>query len=219
MDAGLLDERITRWAGRRRNLVVLGTALLEVLECCYGERLKCVDPPVATTGMLYSMGFGQYTIRRFWDELPLGVSTIPIYRYLNSEFVIEVEHSVGPALELRCGSKLIPVDRLDARGADTIFSPRTHKVYLRILGRIEGNMIRVNLVRLSKLMETYEPGMMREVVRGILGSNEDMAGKLLEIVMREIRRWEGILRFLLPYIPRDKENLFKTSPALRWIAG
>ena len=217
----VIDQGIARWAEKKRNIEILGKAITALLECCYGERLRCIDPPTATTGMLYSLGLYQYAIRSFWKDLPLGVASIPVYKYLNTSFQIEVEHIVGPVRELRCGDRLIPVDRIDARSLETVFSPHSHAIYLRLAGRIEGNIIRINIIRLAKLMETYDPGSVQRTLGGILKMYDSrrMLRRLEGELLDYLKRWRGILRLILPYMPEREEELLKVSPILRWLKG
>ena len=216
-----IDKNLLEWAGKKRNIEVLVKSFREIVNCCYSERIRCTDPPIASTGFLYSLGFYQYLIRTFWSELPLGVYEIPLYKYLETQFAIEITHEINSAREIRCGKYLVPVDELDARSKETVFTPRSHLLYVRLSGVVEGNVIKINIVRLAKLIETYEPGWVNSILDSILKALNDpsVLVDLEDKVLQEIDRRKLLLSFILPRIPKSREDLFKLVPILRVITA
>jgi hypothetical protein len=212
-----IDQRLVKWAGKKKNVEVLVKSLRELVNCCYSEKIRCTDPPIASTGFLYSLGFHQYLIRTFWAELPPGVYKVPLYKYLGTEFFIEIKHEINSIREIKCGKHTIPVDELDARPRETIFTPRSHLLYIRLAGVIEGNVIKINIVRLAKLIETYEPGWVTSILDEILRSfdNPKILDDLEDKVLAEIEKRKLVLSFILPKIPKSKTDLLKLVPVLR----
>ena len=215
-----IDSRLLNWGSKHRNIEVLVKAIQELVNCCYSERVRCTDPPVASTGFLYSLGFHQYLIRSFWSGLPLGTYNVPLYKWLNTNFSLEVEHVISSVNEIECGNLIVPLDELDARMKATIFTPRSHLLYIRINGEIEGNAIRLNVIRLAKLIETYEPGWVNSLLDSISKAYGDpsMLVDLEYKVLEEIRKRELLLSFILPRIPRSVDDLYKLVPIIRLLS-
>ncbi|MCE4606388.1 MAG: hypothetical protein F7B59_03540 [Desulfurococcales archaeon] len=212
-----IDPRLVKWGSKRRNIEVLVKAIREIVNCCYSERVRCTDPPVASTGFLYSLGFHQYLIRSFWSELPLGTYDIPLYKWLNTSFSLEAEHIISSINEIECGNLIVPIDELDARMKATIFTPRSHLLYIRVKGEIGGNVIRLNTIRLAKLIETYEPGWVNSLLDSISKAYDD-SSLLVDLehkVLEEIGKRELVLSFILPRIPRNIDDLYKLVPVVR----
>ncbi len=183
-------------------------------------RLRCTDPPVASTGLLYSMGFNQYSVRRFWSELPLGVYNVPLYTYLDTFFNLELEHAKTPVREAECEGMLVPLDNIDSIKWREVSTPQSHVLYARISGRIEGNVIKVNVVRLAKVVETYEPGWVDMFLAGVMRVYRDksLLAELEKRVLEELLKRRSILSFILPHIPSSREDLHSHVPLVRFLS-
>ncbi|MCE4615196.1 MAG: hypothetical protein F7B60_06685 [Desulfurococcales archaeon] len=215
-----IDRELIEWGSKHKNIKVLVNAVRELVNCCYSVRIRCTDPPIASTGFLYSLGFHQYLIRSFWSGLPLGVYDIPLYKWLNTDFSLEIEHLISGVNEIRCGELVIPIDELDARMKNTVFTPRSHLLYIRIKGKVGGNVIRLNVIRLAKLIETYEPGWVNSLLDSILKAFDDPS-LLIDLenkVLEETRKRALLLSFILPRIPRSVDDLNKLVPIVRLIS-
>ena len=200
---------------------MLVSSLRAHLACYSVGRFRCVDPPITTTRTLYSLGFRQYEIRKFWATLSVGEHKVPIYRYSLSNFYLEIEHSIGVSNHYLCGKIYVPIDELDAKREKTSITPRTHILYFRLVGKIENNMIKVNAVRLACIMHSFEPEFTSRFLNTILEAygNPQILSNLGEWALTEIRKWRGVLAFILPKIPENKKELYNLVPLIWYIAG
>ena len=218
----VIDKKLISWARTRDNLLAATEALRIILECCLEKRLRCVDPPLVSTGLIYSMGKNQYFVRNFWSDLPLGTHTVPLYRYLDTYFELEIEHVIDRTWEMECDRHVIPIDHMDhATRREGKLVPRTHLLYARIRGRIEGNRIRVNVVRLARMVEAFEPGWTTVFLDGVEKAYRDISllEDLEERVLEEISKRKAILLFLLPKVPESIDELFRVAPVVRFLSS
>ena len=218
----IIDKKLISWARARDNLLAVTQALRIILDCCLEKRLRCVDPPLVSTGLLYSMGEHQYFVRNFWSDLPLGTHTVPLYRYLDTYFELEIEHVIDRTWEMECEKFIIPIDHMDhTTRREGKLVPRTHLLYARIRGKIEGNRIRVNVIRLARMVEAFEPGWTALFLDGVERAYENISllADLEERVLEEINRRKAILSFLLPKVPECIDELFQVAPVVRFLAS
>ncbi len=212
-----IDEQLKLWARRKLNIDMLLDALKNHVVACSVCRLKCMDPPAVTTGQLYDLGYSQYDVRTFWGRLSLGSHTLVVYTIKNGYFSLEFEHSIGKVQEIYCVDSRIPVDDFDAERRETIFTPNSHRLYIRLLGYLGGNEIRINVVRIAKLVESYEPGLPEkfiDTVRNVIWKKEDREA-LLQIIYGELERWRNIIELLIPHFPDDLNHLRLLMPVFR----
>ncbi|MEB3759286.1 MAG: hypothetical protein GSR72_04635 [Desulfurococcales archaeon] len=212
-----IDKELLYWAKRKINIDMLLDSLRRHVIACTICRLKCIDPPAVTTGMLYDLGYSQYDVRVFWSRLPRGEYGFTIYQLKEGEIRILFEHNVGKVQEYYCDDVRIPVDDYDAEKRPTIYTPNSHRLFVRFHGNLGGNLIRVNVVRIAKIVESYEPGLPEElldVIRQVYWGKrpkEDLA----RLIVSELSRWRNIVSLLFPHLPKDDAGYVERMPILR----
>jgi hypothetical protein len=210
-------ESLLKWARRKINVDMLLNAVKHHVVSCNVCRLKCVDPPAVSTGQLYDLGYSQYDVRTFWAKLPLGEHKLTLYRLKAGEFQLVFEHSIGKVNEVYCGNVRVPIDEFDASRRESIFTPNSHRLYIRLSGQLGGNKIRVNIIRFAKLVESYELGLADKVidtVNDIVWGRKDKS-EVFEIIYRELERWKNIVSLILPHFPADRNHLRELMPLFR----
>ncbi|MCE4625642.1 MAG: hypothetical protein F7C35_07265 [Desulfurococcales archaeon] len=204
-----IPEELRRWGKRTVNIFMLLDAIKAMILNCVYCRLKCVNPPAVTTGLLRDLGYTQYDIRAFWSRLPLGINKIAIYRTRIGKFDLIFDHRVGAVKETVCRNLTTPVDNIDARRVPSYTSPNTHMLYLQVEGGFGGNVLRINIIRLARIIESYEPGLPE---RFLVSVREVISGKIdkkyvIDLIYKEIEKWSRTLSLILPYIPRSPQDL------------
>ncbi len=218
--ARILPEGLERWLRNREYAEMVLESVAAVASCCNSLDLSCRDPPAVSSGLLQSLGYGQYRVRSFWSRLPLGTMDVVLYRYEESEWALRLVHDRGPVCEVECEGLLVPLDKFDCKRVGTVFTPNSHRLFLRVWGHVEGNRVEANLIRILVLLEEALPGSLDTIVslaRGALWGRGESGLRLLEKIAGFIERWEGILEFFLPYVPRGLEGLERASPIVRFI--
>ncbi len=210
---------IFSWAEDKRILKAILDSIEKTIICCRKLGLECRDPPVLTTGSLYSLGYHQYFVRMFWDKLPLGTYVIPLYKQSGFIFNMEIQHDIASTYETTCNNMIVPIDFIDARKTYSTHAPHTHRLFLRISGAAGGNVIKVNLLRILYLIESSKPKTvfrLLDILRKIVYGEEEKQN-VLSIAIELIRNWENYLEFIVPQVPASREELRKMSPLLRWM--
>lgn len=209
------------------HLEMLVKAAEKLVEACTNYNLDCRDPPLATTRLLYSMGYSQYLIRSMWKALQSSPGTPVLYKYRNATFNLMVKTSIEAVCSISYNGLIIPLDAMDAikikRGGHLChFTPRSHTVRIYLNGNVlEHVEIRINIIRLLTLM-ARDYGLERtfsllDSLTNVIwrrGSGE-LESFLLEALHNE--GYRRILSFILPYVPKTPEEIYKVSPALRRI--
>ena len=193
---------------------MLSKSALVVARCCRAMGLGCRDPPIATTGLLYSLGYSQYQVRSLWEALssraPLAAE---VYRFHGVSFRLVVEHSRGPVYEARCPlGHLVPLDPVDAERKGETYTPHSHRAHAYLEGGVGGAMLRVNVVRLLFLLDL--DGHAEPLVEGLVEAAYGKPAVLLDRVVGILDRYSGFLGLILPWVP-GKSQLARVSPAIR----
>lgn len=204
---------------------VLINATNILVHSCVRRGLDCRDPPLATTRLLYSMGYTQYLIRSLWKTLSKIHGDVTLYKYKGALYNLSIIHGIEPSCMLGENGLFIPLDDLDATrlkhgGHVCLFTPRTHVVRVYLTGSILEHVgIKINIIRLLYLL-AKEAGL-RKVER-LLSELKELAWEgNLGVVEKELisffkyKKYAKIISFFLPFIPHDGEELLKVSPILR----
>ncbi len=213
-----------RFTPRYLEMLVEATRL--VANACLDLGLECRDPPLASTALLYSMGYSQYEIRSLWARLsttnPLGAL---VYKFGNALFNIELEHEIEKIHSIDYKGYRVPVDSLDTirlrRGRRCCeVSPRTHTVRGYIRGSLSEHVnVGVNVVRMLVLIgESLGRGFIDELLDSLLeviwrNRLEDLERRLS--IFFSQHRYAKVLKIILPYVPESEEGLLRVSPILR----
>ncbi|MEB3807069.1 MAG: hypothetical protein GSR73_06105 [Desulfurococcales archaeon] len=209
-----------------RYLEMLVNSSRALVKACLDLGLECRDPPIASTALLYSLGHTQYEVRSLWSRLSKRNSVkATIYKYEDSRFYAELSHEIETIYTLDYGGLSIPVDRLDAerlrrKHCTCNISPHSHTVRVYIKGNLSQHVsISVNAVRILVLLGEY---LGYNVVDNLLDSllrlvwRNELAGLKENIaVFFKQHKYASVLSIILPYVPRDEEDLLKVSPLLR----
>lgn len=194
---------------------MLSKSALAVARCCRAMGLGCRDPPIATTGLLYSLGYSQYQVRSLWEALSSRAPlTAEVYRFHGVSFRLVVEHSLGPVYEARCPlGHLVPLDPVDAERKGETYTPHSHRAHAYLEGGVGGARLRVNVVRLLFLLDL--DGLAEPLVEGLVKAAYGNPGILLEEVATVLDRYRALLDMLLPWVPGRGQQLARASPAIR----
>ena len=207
------------------HLEVLVDAAKRIVDACINNRLDCRDPALASTRLLYSMGHTQYLIRTLWKRLSRLTFPVILYKYENAIFHLVIDHNIEPLCSLEYNNLYVPLDALDAlhirhRGHDCIFTPRTHLVRVYLRGEVLEHVgIRINIIRLLYLIaQSLSLGKVQELLDGMIEliwkrDVRSIESKLIEFFTHE--KYNRIISFFLPRVPRKLDDLLKVSPALR----
>ncbi len=200
---------------------VLLKALRRLLEFCLEEGLECVDPPIATSRFLYSLGCNEYGVRRLWARIGGGVEA-EVFRSRRSRFSIVLEAHRGMAYHDSLTS--VPVDELDCRRLRErcAGTSNANKAYVFLSGGVEDNVLRVNIVRLLLLLERSARGRAFELidaVRGLLWRRSGASEKLYRVIEEIVLGQEALLAVIEPDLHDILGSLLVHSPLLRKILG
>ncbi|MCE4599751.1 MAG: hypothetical protein F7C81_06100 [Desulfurococcales archaeon] len=197
-----------------------------MIPACLRLGLQCRDPPLATTGMLYSMGHTQYSIRSLWRALEgFDEKNIPIYKFHDVSFNIKILHIKETVCMINDEGILIPLDKLDSdiikrRGMHCTYAPRTHSVRLYVTGWISDHVhVYINVVRILVIMAQSDSiDTVNRLLNGVLDvvwnrGYSDLEDELIKIF--KLHKYSTVLSVILPYTPREKGDLLKISTIIR----
>lgn len=190
-----------------------------VVEACSKLRLECRESPIASTGLLKSMGFSDYEVRRFWrfyeSVTPLKLL---LYSFAGFEFHLILNVRQAPLHELEYKGLLIPLDPLDegklGREQRLLlrYSPRSNVLHAYLEGRVGGE-IKVNTVRILRLVEERIPGYTARLVDAVLEHLWAHGRHGIEdIVWDIVASFRGLLRVVLPRVPSSKSEVRELFP-------
>ena len=193
-----------------------------LLEKCIELNLECRDPYLLTTSFLYSLGYTQYRIRKLWKVLSSAkVYEIIIYKYINSIFSIKMVYEHGPVTHIIVDGIHIPVDRLDVarhHSLQIVKTPHSHKAVAYLEGKISEHInVKINIIRILVLLyksqgkEVVEK-LLNEIEKLMLGRYSKLDREILNIILKSNCE---ILQLLVPKVPRNLDDLYRLSPALR----
>ncbi|MET1159806.1 MAG: hypothetical protein ABWW65_02485 [Thermoprotei archaeon] len=193
-----------------------------VVRACILRDIKCYDPPFLTSPMLrHYFNYDDYAIKRFWRFFKdLGELSFPIYRHRYVAFVLKIVH----VKELVCyeRSNYIPLDpSICSSGEEYVKVPHSHALYMYIEGRLGKRVVvRMNIVRLLDLLYIKDkelPFKLLRILTGIIDGRYTISD-LEKIVLDILQRCSNTLKYVLPVIPRNHEELVKLSPLIRVLA-
>ncbi len=192
-----------------------------VVEDCIELGLKCLDPPATITPLLRCLGYNEYQARKFWAffenlEKPLEVK---IYKYLSIEFKLLIAHRKEIVMHLKKGCT--PLDELDCRRLhkECIKTPHAHALYVFLEGRVEEDYIRLNIIRLLKLLYEKYPDKTRKILDILVEAAWDhrKINEVYSIILEILRTESELLKLIVPLIPLSINELVERSPILRRI--
>ena len=200
---------------------VLLRGLRRLLEFCLEEGLECVDPPIATSRFLYSLGCNEYGVRRLWARIGGGIEA-EIFRSRRSRFTLVLEAHRGMAYHDSWSG--VPVDELDCERLRErcVGTSNANKAYVFLSGGVEDNVLRVNIVRLLLLLERSARGKAFELidaVRGLLWRRRGAGEKLYRVIGEIVLGQEALLAVIEPDLHDIIGSLLVHSPLLRKILG
>jgi len=197
-------------------------SIREVYLKCTDLDLRCTDPPCVITPLLRCLGYNEYQIRRFWslfENLGSNIS-FEIYHYSSARFNLSLSYRKETIMHLKGGC--IPLDELDCQrlGSQCIKTPHSHALYMYIEGRMGNTSIRVNVVRVLRLLYPRNPKLTDELMETLINIiwRRTSILELYDKVLEALRMGSNILRFILPFIPTTPKDLLELSPILRKIA-
>jgi len=196
-------------------------SLVDQAKACIEYDLKCIDPPVLTSGMLRYYGIhSDHTIASFWktlDKLIAMYKDLELYRskYMNFKFVLQ--HRVDDAY--RIANTNIYVDPIDCSTRKCVVAPHTHVLKIYIKGFYEDKaIVELNVIGILKIVLHYEPILIEclsKFVENPFSTNSVL--KLVNCIYNIVLRHREVLSELLDTIPTSLDSFIKRSPLLRHI--
>jgi len=197
-------------------------SIRKIYSKCAELDLRCIDPPCVITPLLRCLGYNEYQIRRFWaffENLGSNIS-FEIYHYSSARFNLLLSYRKETIMHLK--ESCIPLDELDCQrlGSQCIKTPHSHALYMYIEGRMENTGIRLNVVRVLRLLYLKNPKLTDELMETLMGIiwRRTSILELYDKILEALRTGSNILRFILPFIPNTLKDLLELSPILRRIA-
>ena len=189
-----------------------------VIKCCLLLDAECRNPPIATTSLLYSLGYSQYRVRRFWDKLSsLGKLTYEIYKYRDFIFNLSIVHEEGALKEVECNDYVVPLDDYDALRIGHYYTPHAHKLYAFIEGGFEDVEFKLNILKMLVPIARDSPTIVdeaRDILVEMAWGRGDIRG-LGEIIIKLIDSGRRFIEFATPKTPRNLDELARLSPVYR----
>ena len=196
-----------------RPLEVLLGSLEAAVGGCRSLGLRCTDPPFMTSRLLERLGYGPYEQRSAWEYArSLEGSPVELYKYLDVRFSLVVKVVSRKLLHI---DGWMPADYIDCQlaGPRCRVSPRGMAALAYVDGVAGGAEIRLNLVRLLHILDTYLPGSASRLVAAVraaaAGDVASLQGVVLDLLQNES------VRVFLPKVPKDAAGLAALSPAIR----
>ena len=184
-----------------------------VVEACLSYGLECLDPPAATTACLRRHGLTEASAKRLWAKLPQE-ARVTIFRAPGVEIDMVLRHSKGSCCHLGDST---PLDPLDCRRMGLPKVSNANQLYVYFEGYIEGNVVRMNAIRLLVLASRlgYNP---LELLRAALRAVEERDCSAIRAELASlIEGFRPILKALSPQLPDSLQALVARSPLLRMI--
>ena len=182
-----------------------------VLAVCIARGLECMDPPAATTACLRGLGYNEGFVKRLWARLP-PETRLRVYKGPGVEIDLVLRHDKGPVCHAEGRT---PVDLLECRRVGGEKATVSNRLYIYFEGDIEGNVVRINVLRLLVLAHRIgfdSLGLVDAVLEAVEGRDcERIVSKLGEAV----ERFRGLLLALSPMMPASIPQLVARSPLLR----
>jgi len=190
---------------------------------CVELNLECIDPPCVITPLLRCLGYNEYQIRRFWfffENLGDNVN-FEIYHYSSASFNLLLSYGKETIMHLK--GSYIPLDELDCQriGSQCIKTPHAHALYIYIEGRMRNTAIRLNVVRVLRLLYLRNPKLTDELMETLINViwRRTSILELYNKVLEALSTGSNILKFILPFTPSTLKDLLELSPILRRIAN
>lgn len=198
-------------------------SIRKVSSKCIELNLRCTDPPCVITSLLRCLGYNEYQIRRFWsffENLGSNIS-FEIYHYSSTRFNLSLSYRKETIMHLK--ESCIPLDELDCQrlGSQCIKTPHSHALYMYIEGGMGNTSIRLNVVRVLRLLYPRNPRLTDELMETLINIIWKRASvlELYDKILEVLRVGDDILRFILPFTPNTLKDLLELSPILRRIAN
>lgn len=186
---------------------------LSVLDTCLAYNLECLDPPAATTACLRRWGLSEASIKRLWARLP-PETRITIFRAPGVEVDMVLRHSKGVCCHTGDST---PLDPLDCRRLGLAKTSNANQLHVYFEGDIEGNVVRMNALRLLVLAARlgYNP---RRLLEAALKAVEERDCNAVRAELSKlVEAFRPVLKALSPQLPDTLQVLAARSPFLRFI--
>ncbi len=192
---------------------------------CVELDLSCRDPPAVTTGVLYSLGYIQYHVRRFWRNVRDSLGNYTLYKYHDAFYELSLGLETDGLYYLPLEDLAMPLDPLDKelilrKRMDYEFAPRAYQLYVYVEGYYHNHItIRINLIRILTFLIKYHG---QESLDYAIHCVKQLVWKqdksCLQTIYRDIvldTHIHGILGVVLPKVPRSFNELLLVSPLIR----
>ncbi|WP_292319304.1 hypothetical protein [Caldisphaera sp.] len=190
-----------------------------ILKHCIEYKIRCRDPPLATSKLLRSFGLSEYQERNYWRvaKVITKLGKIPIYKFANIEFNLKTELRT----EKLYSHNNIPVDYIDCKflGDKCNVTNKGFAFYVYIIGNIESSELKINAINLLNLLAMYNYdlafGFLTSIRNSLYNGNAGIEA-LLENLFRILKI--PVIELVLPKNPQNIKELLKVSKILRDIS-
>ncbi|MGC8566984.1 MAG: hypothetical protein ACP5M8_04975 [Caldisphaera sp.] len=190
-----------------------------ILKNCIDKKIRCRDPPLATSRLLRIIGLSEYQERNYW-KIARDLIKQPkfiLYKFGAVEFSLSFEVKTEKIYHING----IPIDYIDCRllNKECKVTNKGYTFYVYLIGKIEKSYIKSNSVNLLNILSMYN----KDIVLGLLDSirssiSNGPAGleSLIENILWILKI--STVDLILPKIPKSIPELLKYSPMLRKLA-
>ena len=197
---------------------IIVCALRDQVRNCLKYGLRCLDPPVLTSGMLRRYGIkSDHTIVNFWHRVQTIVSRfehLEIYRSRHMVFALYMQHSLEDAYKLV--DLDIYVDPIDCEHRQCLVAPHSHVLRIYFVGNYSNLNLKINVISLLKLVSVKEPRFLTCLDRLAQDPlSEDNIIRVSLCVLSILNKYRTFLARFIEKVPNTLTNLINLSPLLR----